>query len=62
MNLLNTIEEFEQVVEKEKAVFVLKHSTTCPISQAAYGEYETFTSEHNEILAYVLTVQDARLL
>ncbi|MCQ6274418.1 bacillithiol system redox-active protein YtxJ [Bacillus sp. V3B] len=62
MNQLNTIEEFDQVIQKEKAVFVLKHSTTCPISQAAYGEYEKFTRENNEIPAYVLIVQDARPL
>lgn len=62
MNQLNTIEEFEQIVEKEKTVFVLKHSTTCPISQAAYEQYEKFTGEHNEIPAYVVTVQGARPL
>jgi bacillithiol system protein YtxJ len=60
MNQLNTIEEFDQVVEKEESVFVLKHSTTCPISQAAYEEYEKFTVEHNEIPAYVVIIQDAR--
>jgi bacillithiol system protein YtxJ len=62
VNQLNTIEEFEQVVEKEKTIFVLKHSTTCPISQAAFGEYEKFAREHNEVPAYILTVQDARPL
>ena len=59
---LDTIEKFDQVVANDEVVFVLKHSTTCPISQAAYGEYEKFVGEHSEIPAYFLTVQDARPL
>ncbi|MHC0037335.1 bacillithiol system redox-active protein YtxJ [Pseudoneobacillus sp. C159] len=54
--------QLKEVLNQGGAVFVLKHSTTCPISQAAFGEYEKFSNENAEIKCYYLTVQDARLL
>lgn len=62
MNKINTMEELNQAVKDHEVFFLLKHSTTCPISQAAYGEYENFTKENNEVPAYYLTVQEARPL
>ncbi|WP_394235591.1 bacillithiol system redox-active protein YtxJ [Niallia oryzisoli] len=59
---LNSIEEFDQALEKEQALFVLKHSITCPISQAAYDEYESFTKEQQGFPTYYLTVQESRPL
>ncbi len=59
---LNSIEEFNQVLEKEHALFILKHSTTCPISLAAFDEYESFSKERQECPIYFLTVQESRSL
>jgi bacillithiol system protein YtxJ len=59
---LSSIEEFDQAVVNDEKIFVLKHSTTCPISAAAYTAYEKFVEQHQEIPAYFLTVQDARPL
>lgn len=62
MILLSTVEEFEQAVTKNVFCFLLKHSSTCPISQAAFKEYEKFAQDHDEIPAYYLIVQKARPL
>ncbi|WP_071393810.1 bacillithiol system redox-active protein YtxJ [Bacillus tuaregi] len=59
---LHSIDEFERVLEKENALLVLKHSITCPISLAAYDEYEAFTKEQQEVPTYYLTVQESRPL
>ncbi|MGC4376066.1 bacillithiol system redox-active protein YtxJ [Fictibacillus sp. Mic-4] len=55
-------EEFNQAVNEKDVVFVLKNSTTCPISQAAFDEYEKFANDHEGIPFYYLNVQDARPL
>jgi bacillithiol system protein YtxJ len=60
MKQIHTIEEFNSILEEKSPVFLLKHSTTCPISHAAYEEYESFASAGSGISAYYLTVQDAR--
>jgi bacillithiol system protein YtxJ len=54
--------ELQEVLSNDGAVFVLKHSTTCPISQAAFEEYEKFSNDHPNINCYFLTVQDAKPL
>ena len=64
MTKLETIEEFEVLVEK-KRVFIypyvlFKHSTTCPISHGAYTEFQAYCSEERAVPAYYLYVQDAR--
>ena len=59
---LNTIGEFERAISTDQPMFLLKHSATCPISQAAYEEYEKFAGEQNEIAAFYLIVQEARPL
>lgn len=59
---LTTIEEFDSAVANDHHIFLLKHSATCPISQAAYEEYEKFVGEHDGIEAYYLVVQEARPL
>lgn len=59
---VDTLEQFEQILNQNSKFFLLKHSLTCPISQAAYQEYSKFTEEHTEIPAYFLAVQEARAL
>ena len=59
MKELQTVNEWYDVLEqsKENPLFVLKHSTTCPISAAAFNAFE---SSVTEIPKYFLKVQDSR--
>lgn len=59
---LDSIEEFENAIKEEESLFILKHSTTCPISKAAYDEYQKFNEAYEEVPAFYLTVQDSRPL
>ena len=59
---IETIEEFNQVLEKENKFIFIKHSLTCPISKAAFDEYEQFVSEHENVPSYYLYVQEAKEL
>ncbi|WP_027409623.1 bacillithiol system redox-active protein YtxJ [Anoxybacteroides tepidamans] len=59
---LETIEQFQQVVNEKDRFLFIKHSLTCPISQAAFHEYEKFVADHPEIETYYLFVQEARPL
>lgn len=59
---VDTTEQFNEILNKDEKFYFLKHSLTCPISQAAYKEYEKFAAEHQEIPAYYLAVQDSRPL
>ncbi len=56
---LLTIEEWNEVLEQSKnePVFVLKHSTTCPISTHAYKRFEDFETEMPK---YFLKVRETR--
>lgn len=59
MKELQTVNEWHDVLEqsKENPLFVLKHSTTCPISAAAYNAFE---SSAVEVPKYFIKVQDSR--
>lgn len=59
---LDTVEQFDEVLQKENKFFLLKHSLTCPISRNAFQEYQKFAENQNEVNAYYLAVQDSRLL
>ena len=59
---VETIEDFNQVLEKENHFILIKHSLTCPISKAAFDEYEQFVAEHQDVPTYYLYVQEAREL
>ncbi|MDP4085888.1 MAG: bacillithiol system redox-active protein YtxJ [Bacillota bacterium] len=59
---IDQMEQFEDLLNNKPTFFFLKHSLTCPISQAAYKEYEKFSEENNETPTYYLAVQDARSL
>lgn len=56
------VEEFEEILNRGGAFFLLKHSSTCPISQAGYEEFEKFSTEQQNIETLYLTVQEARPL
>ncbi|MDQ1001187.1 bacillithiol system protein YtxJ [Neobacillus niacini] len=59
---IDTVEQFEDLLKQEDKFFLLKHSLTCPISHAAYQEYEKYAGSDESIPAYFLAVQDARPL
>ncbi|UII55211.1 bacillithiol system redox-active protein YtxJ [Cytobacillus spongiae] len=62
MKKIDSIEQFQDILEKGHPFFLLKHSLTCPISQSGYEEYESFFEERSDIEGYYLAVQDARPL
>jgi bacillithiol system protein YtxJ len=62
MERFNEIEKFDQVIKTGEQLLLLKHSSTCSISEAAYEEYERFTNEHKDLKTYYLIVQDDRPL
>ncbi|MDZ5472550.1 bacillithiol system redox-active protein YtxJ [Bacillus sp. 31A1R] len=62
MKKIDSVEEFEALIENEKNVLLVKHSLTCPISHAAFEEYESFVEENAEFNNYYLAVQDSRPL
>jgi bacillithiol system protein YtxJ len=59
---IDTIQQFDELMKSEGTFYLLKHSTTCPISHAAYKEYEKFAGANQEIPTYYLAVQDSRPL
>lgn len=59
---ISTIEQFDELVKKHPKFFFMKHSLTCPISSAAFQEYQNYAADQQEIPAYFLAVQDARPL
>ncbi|WP_160155548.1 bacillithiol system redox-active protein YtxJ [Geobacillus sp. TFV-3] len=62
MEKLETIEQFERVMKETERFLFVKHSLTCPISRAAFGECEKFAADHPELAVYCLYVQEARPL
>lgn len=56
---IKTLPEWENVLQqsKKQPVLLFKHSTTCPVSAAAYRE---FTSVETETDAYLVKVIESR--
>ncbi len=59
MKELLEINEWKEVLEKSKEgpIFLLKHSTTCPISTSAYNRVEAFETDYPK---YWLKVRESR--
>lgn len=62
MEKIEKIEQFDEILKGESNFYFLKHSLTCPISQAAFDEYKKFAEDDININLYYLAVQDARPL
>ncbi|WP_445489422.1 bacillithiol system redox-active protein YtxJ [Niallia sp. 03133] len=62
MKKIDSIEEFDKEVQNNSSVLLLKHSLTCPISLAAFDEYQEFTEANENVNACYLAVQDSRPL
>lgn len=61
MEKIESVEEFDKLTESENPFFFMKHSLTCPVSQAAFDEYEKYAG-NSEVSCYYLAVQEARPL
>lgn len=61
INTLESIEQLQKILTEEKKVMILKHSSTCPISHAAFEEYGDFAGQE-EVPAWMLIVQESRPL
>lgn len=53
---ITSVDDWKKVLEqsREKPVVVLKHSTTCPISANAYGEFNSFDKPIDRYLVKVI--------
>ena len=56
---LTSIDQFEKVLNDNPNVFVMKHSSTCPISASAYDQFNKFLYER-DMDGYYLIVQEER--
>ena len=61
MQNITAIDKFDQLVDSGETFFILKHSNTCPISQAGYDEFAKFEKNGNDN-CYYLIVQESREL
>lgn len=62
VNRISTIQQFDELLSTNEKFIFLKHSTTCPISHAAYTEFLAFASAYENIPLFYLQVQDDREL
>ncbi|KMJ57074.1 hypothetical protein AB685_18940 [Bacillus sp. LL01] len=60
--VIHTVEEFDQLVQENETFLFFKNSTTCPISHAAYEEFENFVADQDQVPCFYLNVQEARQL
>ncbi|MFS0780529.1 bacillithiol system redox-active protein YtxJ [Bacillus sp. 1P06AnD] len=56
---IHTKEELDQELQKD-AVLLFKHSSTCPVSAAAYSQFEAFTDNHPDVESVYIVVQEDR--
>ncbi|WP_100331873.1 bacillithiol system redox-active protein YtxJ [Bacillus xiapuensis] len=61
MEKIELIADFERLLEENDRFFLMKHSSTCPVSANAFHEVQSFLTEEKE-KGYYLTVQDSREL
>ena len=54
------VDEFDGFLEGKGTGIILKHSTRCPISAAAYREFEIFVNAGTDVPAYLVLVVENR--
>lgn len=57
-----TIKDLNPLFNEHRAFFLLKNSTTCPISHEAYKETEKYADENEDVPVFYLNVQESRPL
>jgi bacillithiol system protein YtxJ len=63
VNEIGTIEEFDKLLAQsmQQPILLFKHSLTCPISERAFREFESFIEAADLVLSCnLITVQTAR--
>ncbi|WP_226566522.1 bacillithiol system redox-active protein YtxJ [Bacillus stratosphericus] len=60
--LIETEEQFDQLMNQDGTFVFFKHSLTCPISKAAFKEFEAFACAHGDVPTYFLEIQNTREL
>ncbi|WP_088005539.1 bacillithiol system redox-active protein YtxJ [Indiicoccus explosivorum] len=59
---VHSLEEFQQLTKDTESFWLMKHSSTCPVSAAAWNEYGEYASMHPNQLFLFLIVQEDREL
>ena len=61
---LGTEEDYKNLVKlsHESPVYLLKHSLICPVSSAAYREFEAFLRVNTSVPGFVVKIQENRAL
>jgi bacillithiol system protein YtxJ len=59
---IDTLEQFEELLKNNETFFFIKHSLTCPISHAAFQEYQKYAESNQTVPTYFLAVQESRPL
>ena len=62
MKPLASEEDYRGLLElsRETPVYLLKHSLICPISSAAFREFDLFLKEKGNVSGFVLRIQENR--
>lgn len=55
---LHSTEDLDQFVAESGKRLLFKHSTTCPISAAAYGEFQAYIQDQSVPSAVVHVIED----
>ncbi|MEW9670233.1 bacillithiol system redox-active protein YtxJ [Ammoniphilus sp. 3BR4] len=55
---LKSIEDLNEFVQQPGKQLLFKHSTACPVSAEAYGEFHAFLKESDTSAAEVLVIED----
>jgi bacillithiol system protein YtxJ len=58
---IETEQQFNELLQEDEFLF-FKHSLTCPVSGAAFEEYQTFIGERSGLKTAYLAVQEAQPL
>lgn len=58
----NTDYDYLKKLSSHGLVFLLKHSTTCPVSAGAKKVFDEFSNSHTEIPCFMLEVQNSKTL
>ncbi|MDL4839377.1 bacillithiol system redox-active protein YtxJ [Aquibacillus rhizosphaerae] len=61
IKVIETEEQFKEILDEKDVFILMKHSLTCPISSEAKKEYDNFSVE-TKLPLYILYVQEAREL
>lgn len=61
---IKTEQEYRDLIKEsfDRPIFILKHSTTCPISADAKQRFDQFIESNDQILAYLVLVIESRPL